>query len=123
MRLRQIVYYVADSRVCVASSEHHRLAAGEYKLRNSLLLEEFARVQQADRRARSTEINMTMSVDGWSNQRMESLFGATLQLQNNIVQFLQLIDTSHDSHTTEEICRALVLLLMCQMQLCLFLNA
>ena len=97
------------------SSETHRSAAGEYKLRNSLLLEEFASVQQADHLSRSTESNMTVSVDGRSNQRMESLFGAVLQLPNNTVQFLHLIDISHDHHTTEHICAAHLPLLMYQM--------
>ena len=59
---------------------------------------------QKDIIEREKHVNMTISVDGWSSARMQSLFGAVLQLPTGAVQLLKLLDLSAVSHTADNIC-------------------
>jgi hypothetical protein len=56
-------------------------------------------VLKADAAERENQTDMTLLLDGWSNQCMNSLMGWLLRTRDGRVQVLALTNISEDAHT------------------------
>jgi aminopeptidase-like protein len=80
--------------------------SGSTKLRSSALNAEYAKVVSANEAERQGATDITMALDGWSTQRMESVMGWVLRMCDGHVQVLDLTDISDLRHTADKLAGA-----------------
>lgn len=77
--------------------------AGAWKLCNTLLPQAFSKVDVEQKAFLNGFQHATISLDGWSNNRMQSIYGYIVRRADGKVALLDLIDISDLKHTSEHL--------------------